>query len=264
MAVYHGETSCIDLYTLAQGKTPLAGLRTIDLRAADLPFVLQYPELALSPTSPMLVAAAGPRPPKPGHPPPDRETLLVAWDTSNSDASSQPYMVARPWQHKEIETAVPCDLATYGSVVVSIWIPAGFQVVTVPAANGGEAYNLRPITVPYRHVLVWDLASNSTRTFRIPNTTSCVSPDCRFVAYCHASTTNMGGRGSLVVLDVITGKEIWCWPDRDATAFESGPKAGFEQFNALNRVTEMKFSKDGRHLFIGDRDGQCCMYKVLG
>jgi hypothetical protein len=263
VAVYHGETSSIDIFTIAPGKTPLSKIRSIDLREAELPFLIQYPELALSPTSTMLIAAAGPRPPKPGHPPPDRQTLLAAWEISGDAAfSDQPYMVVRPWQHEELETAIPCELATYGSVVVSAWIPAGFKIVPVPTAQGGETYNLSPVLVQHRIILVWDLASNSTRTFKIPNTISCLSPDCRFVAYCQASKTSIGGKGCLVILDVMSGNEIWRWPNPDATASDSGPKPGLEQFDYLSKVTELKFSADGAYLFVGDRDGQCCMYNI--
>lgn len=263
VAVYHGETNSIDIFSVTHGKNPLSKIRSINLREAELPFLIQYPELALSPTSPMLIAAAGPRPPRPGHPPPDRETLLAAWEISGDNAfSNEPYMVVRPWQHMELETAIPCEIATYGSVVVSTWIPAGFRIVTVPSAQGGETFNLSPVLVRHRIILVWDLASNSTRTFKIPNTISCLSPDCRFVAYCHASTTSIGGKGSLAIVDVISETEIWRWPNPDATAADSGPKPGLEQFESLSKVTELKFSADGAYLFVGDRDGQCCMYNV--
>ncbi|KAK5994853.1 hypothetical protein PT974_03239 [Cladobotryum mycophilum] len=260
-AIYHCDNSAIDLYTATREKKPFTKMRTIDMTKADLPFVPQYPELALSTTSPLVVVAAGPRPPRQGHPPPERETLLVAWETpDNGVPSNKPYRVARPWQHTELDTAIPCDLVTYGSAVVSIWIPATFRAV--PAVNGSGGYNLAHVPVPYRYVLVWDLAANSTRTFGIPNTTSCVSPDCRFVAYCHSSGTEIGARGCLVILDVMTGKDVWSWPDPEALAIDSGPKQGFEQFDDLSRVTELHFSADGKFLNVGDIDGNIGMYEV--
>nr|UWK20195.1 WD40 repeat domain containing protein [Trichoderma psychrophilum] len=258
-AIYGGEKGLIDLYRATPEKKPFVKTRTIDLNKGDLPFVPQYPELALSRTSPLLVIAAGPRPPRQGHPPPEKETLLVAWET-NEGGSNKPYRVARPWQHKELDTAIPCDVATYGSAVVSIWIPASFHAV--PATNGGSGYNLSPVTVPYRYVLVWDLAANSTRTFGIPNTTSCLSPDCRFVAYCHATGANIGARGSIVILDVMTGKEVWSWPDPEALAIDYSPRRGFEQFDDLSRVSELHFSSDGKFLNVGDLDGHIGMYEV--
>nr|UWK20207.1 WD40 repeat containing protein [Trichoderma oligosporum] len=258
-AIYAGEKGLIDLYRATPQKKPFVKTRTIDLNKIDLPFIPQYPELALSKTSPLLVIAAGPRPPRQGHPPPERETLLVAWET-NEGGSDKPYRVARPWQHKELDTAIPCDVATYGSAVVSIWIPASFRAV--PATNGGSGYNLSPVTVPYRYVLVWDLAANSTRTFGIPNTTSCLSPDCRFVAYCHATGAEIGARGTLVILDVITGKEVWSWPDPEALAIDYSPQQGFEQFEDLSRVSELHFSADGKFLNVGDLDGHVGIYEV--
>ncbi|KAK4081227.1 uncharacterized protein Triagg1_2759 [Trichoderma aggressivum f. europaeum] len=259
LAIYGGEKGIIDLYKATPDKKPFVKTRTIDLNRVDLPFVPQYPELALSRTSPLLVIGAGPRPPRQGHPPPEKETLLVAWDTSEG-ASDKPYRVARPWQHKELDTAIPCDMVTYGSVCVSIWIPATFRAV--PATNGGSGFNLSPVTVPYRYVLLWDLAANSTRTFGIPNTTSCLSPDCRFVAYCHATGTDIGARGSIVILDVMTGKEVWSWPDPEALAIDYTPRPGFEQFDDLSRVSELSFSADGKFLNVGDLDGHVGIFEV--
>ncbi|KAK3945704.1 hypothetical protein QBC46DRAFT_336473 [Diplogelasinospora grovesii] len=275
LVTYRGDNDSLVLYAAAHGKKPFTKARIIELRKAGLPFVPKYPELCFSATGPLLVAASGPRPPRMGHPPPERETLLVAWEihddggadavsvSSGSTISSTPYKVVTPWQHAELDTALPCSLATYGSVAVSIWIPASYRAVPVPAARGGVGYNLAPVAVPWRHVLVWDFSASSTRTFSIPNTaTSCVSPDCRFVAYCDATGTELGARGSLVILDAMTGREMWCWPDPDAGAAESGPRPGFEQLEDLSMVTELMFSADGGFLFVGDAAGSIGIYEV--
>lgn len=262
LAAYRGEANKIDLYAATREKKPFVKMRTIDLAQANLPFIPQYPELALSATSPLVVAAAGPRPPRMGNPPPQRETLLMAWETHDvggGQPGSKPYRVARPWQHAELDTAIPCHLATYGSVVVSIWIPATFRAVPV---RGGAEYNLTTVRVPSRYVLVWDLAANSTRVFGIPNCTSCISPDCRYVAYCHASGAAIGARGTLAVIDVMSSHEVWSWPDRNATAVDSGPKPGLGQFDDLAKVRELCFSADGKALLVGDADGRIGVYDV--
>ncbi|KAF4976026.1 hypothetical protein FZEAL_7258, partial [Fusarium zealandicum] len=145
LATYHNETHSVDLYAFAQDKKPLHRIRSINLREADLPFLMQFPELAISSTSPLLVAAAGPRPPRPGYPPPAREVLLIAWKIDQEqDGSSAPYLMTRAEDHRELETAIPCELATYGSVVVSIWIPASFQIRPEPG-EGGTRYNFFPV-----------------------------------------------------------------------------------------------------------------------
>lgn len=263
LVTYAGDADTIDLYSVTQSKKPFAKSRTIELRKANLPVLPKYPELAFSATGPLLVAASGPRPPRLGHPPPERETLLVAWDVGDpSDESHTPYKCVTPWAHTELDTALPSGLATYGSVAVSIWIPASYRAVPVPAARGGHGYNLAPVPVPYRHVLVWDFSASSTKTFRIPNAISCVSPDCRYVAYCDATGADLGGRGCLVILDAMTGAELWRFPDPDAGITESGPKQGYEQLDALSKVTELSFSSDGGFLFLGDSDGGCGVYEV--
>ncbi|KAM3500157.1 hypothetical protein MY10362_006657 [Beauveria mimosiformis] len=267
LAVYRADSSAIDVYRAStERRKPLHKHQSIDLSKSGLPFTPVLPELAISATSPLVVAAAGPRPPIAGHPPPKRETLLVAWETShgNDATSNKPYRVARPWQHEELDTAIPIDLVTYGSAVVSIWIPASFRVVPVPATRKGSGYNLTPSKVTLRWVLVWDLSANSTRTFPIPNCTSCISPDCRLVAYCNASGSAMGARGSLVIVDVITGEEAWSWPDKNAINVQSGAASGFAQFDSLGSVTELSFSVDGRFLIVGDGQGHMCVYDVRG
>ncbi|KAK2612270.1 hypothetical protein QQS21_001696 [Conoideocrella luteorostrata] len=266
LATYRGEAGMIDLYAATREKKPFVRMRSINLAEAGLPFIPQYPELALSSTSPLLIAAAGPRPPRRGHPPPERETLLVAWEThDNGTIGSKPHRVARPWQHTELDTAIPCDLTTYGSIVVSIWIPASFRAVPATASRndrGGECYNLTPVKVPSRYILVWDLAANSTRAFGIPNCTSCISPDCRYVAYCHASGAAIGARGTLAVIDVMSSHEVWSWPDRNATATNSGPKPGFNQFEDLAKVTELCFTADSKSLIVADSDGRMGVYDI--
>jgi len=273
LVTYHGHTDTIDLYHPTHDKKPFKRTRTIELRRAGLPVLPKYPEIAFSATSPILVTASGPRPPRLGHPPPERETLLVAWeihdrpggdfrDSASTLVTSEPYRVVAPWQHVELETALPSSLATYGSIAVSIWIPATYRAVPVPAARGGNGYNLQPVKVHWRHVLVWDFSANSTHTFRIPNTISCVSPDCRYVAYCDTRGTDVGARGSLVILDATTGKQLWCWPDPEAGIMESGPKAGFEQLERLGKVTELSFAADSGFLFVGDLEGNIGVYEI--
>lgn len=257
LAVYRAATRPITFYGVGGGGGPerrgLAHGAVIDLGRAKLPFVPQYPELALSSTGPLLVAAAGPRPPKPGGPPPAKQTLLAAWETSG-DGAGPPrlHRVVRPWQHAEIATAVPCQLAVHGSVAVSVWIPASFQAVPSPA---GAGFHLAHVAVRSRHVLVWDLAEACTWTFAIPSCVACISPDCRHVDYCHASGADVDARGCLTIVDVRDGREVWSWPDKDAPAIHSGPRSGFEQFEDLGGVTELAFSADGACLMVGDRSG---------
>ncbi|KAK4457029.1 hypothetical protein QBC42DRAFT_320240 [Cladorrhinum samala] len=260
LITYRGNDDKLDLWRTSTGRKPFKLLRTLDLRTADLPVVPKYPELAFSATGPLLVTASGPRPPRLGHPPPEHETLLVAWEIHDG-APSTPYKIVTPWQHSELDTALPSGLATYGSVAVSIWIPASYRAVPVPAARGGSGYNLAPVAVPFRYVLVWDFAASSTKTFRIPNTMSCVSPDCRLLAYCDSRGVDSGARGCLAVLDALTGKQLWCWPDPDATAAEVA-NIGFDQLANLNKVTEMCFSADGGFLFIGDSEGKVGVFEV--
>ncbi|KAK5661887.1 hypothetical protein OQA88_9996 [Cercophora sp. LCS_1] len=274
LVTYHGHTDTIDLHIPTQDKKkPFKRCRSIELRRAGLPVLPKYPELAFSATSPILVTASGPRPPRPGHPPPERETLLVAWDigdrggpptrdSASTIVTSEPYRVVAPWQHTELDTALPSGLATYGSIAVSIWIPASYRAVPIPASRGGNGYNLQPVKVHWRHVLVWDFSANSTRTFKIPNTVSCVSPDCRYVAYCDTRGTDLGARGSLVILDATTGKQLWCWPDPEASAMDSGPRAGFEQLERLGKVTDLSFAADSGFLFVGDVEGNIGVYEI--
>jgi WD40 repeat protein len=263
IAAYHNQGEAIDLFSAARGKKPFAKSRTIELKKAGLPFVPQYPELAISPTSPILVAAAGPRPPRMGSPPPDREVLLVAWEIGDSTSTSHtPWRVNRPSKHPELETAIPSDLVTYGSTVASIWIPASFRTAL---NRRGDGYNLVSVPVPHKIVLVWDLSENSTRLYRIPNkSTSCVSPDCQYVAYCDVSG-GVSARGTLAIMDLSTGTEVWSWPDRDAGEAASGKRRqGYEQLEHLGRVTELSFSVDSKMLVVGDSEGRSGMYELRG
>jgi hypothetical protein len=108
LVTYRGDTDVIDLYAATHDKKPFRRSHSIELRHASLPLIPKYPELAFSSTSPLLVAASGPRPPRLGHPPPERETLLVAWeiqghggpvtnDSASTIISSEPYRMVAPW-----------------------------------------------------------------------------------------------------------------------------------------------------------------------
>ncbi|KAK3897636.1 hypothetical protein C8A05DRAFT_47822 [Staphylotrichum tortipilum] len=266
LVTYNGDADRLDLHAATRHpKKPFKKSRSINLRAANLPVLPKFPELAFSATGPLLVTASGPRPPRPGHPPPERETLLVAWEIDNDDSAAPittPYKVVAPWHHTELDTALPSGLATYGSVAVSIWIPASYRAVPIPLDRGGTGgFNLAPVTVHDRHVLVWDFAASSTRTFRIPNATSCVSPDCRFVAYCDASGVESGARGCLALLDAMSGRRLWCWPDPEG-GVALGEDAVQGVLGDLSKVTEMCFSADGGFLFVGDADGGIVVFEV--
>ncbi|KAK4032665.1 hypothetical protein C8A01DRAFT_20289 [Parachaetomium inaequale] len=266
LVTYNGDADTLDLYSATHNaKKPFKKSRSIDFRKAALPILPKFPELAFSATGPLLVTASGPRPPRPGHPPPERETLLTAWEIHDG-APSTPYKVVAPWQHTELDTALPSGLATYGSVAVSIWIPASYRAIPIPADRAGTGrggFNLAPVAVDHRHVLVWDFSASSTKTFRIPNATSCVSPDCRFIAYCDARGVESGARGCLALLDAMTGRQLWCWPDPEAGLVNAGGDGGVQSaLGDLSRVTEMCFSADGGFLFVGDADGEIGVFEV--
>lgn len=262
VAAYRGEASQIDLYAATdRAKKPFAKVRTIDLQRARLPFVPQYPELALSPTSPLLVAAAGPRTPRAGRPPPDRETLLVAWEIHDyRDTSHEPHRMVRPWQHKELDTAIPCNLVTYGNIIISIWIPASHRVVSRPGASGAMEWKLAPTPVPFKHVLVWDMSENSTRSFGIPNTTACVSPDCRFVAYCDVAEEKK--RRKLAIVDASSGEELWSVGSTSSSVSSEDDIRMMEQFGDLSTITNLDFSSDARFIVVGYSDGNTAIYDV--
>ncbi|KAK4148815.1 hypothetical protein C8A00DRAFT_19415 [Chaetomidium leptoderma] len=144
LAVYRPKSDRIDRFFLARhpgAKTPFREdpNHSIELLKADLPFVPKFPELAYSSDSPILVAAAGPRP---GDPPRANATILIAWHmkpVSDSKLHSQtpdqsstslpdeerhkPYRVCVP-DYPALQTALPACLASHGSTAVSIWIPA--------------------------------------------------------------------------------------------------------------------------------------------
>jgi WD40 repeat protein len=268
LVTYRGDADTLDLYAATHNpKKPFKKSRSIDFRKANLPILPKYPEIAFSATGPLLVTASGPRPPRLGHPPPERETLLVAWEIHDGAPLDTPYKVVAPWQHAELDTALPSGLATYGSVAVSIWIPASYRAVPIPAdragASGKGGFNLAPVAVHHRYVLVWDFSASSTKTFRIPNSTSCVSPDCRFVAYCDARGVESGARGCLAVLDAMTGRMLWCWPDPEAGLMDQQEDGGVQAaLGDLSKVTEMCFSADGGFLFVGNAEGGIAVFEV--
>lgn len=253
LAAYSEDRDSLALFPVARdAKKPFGKPRIINLRQAGLPHIPKYPELAYSATGPLLVAAAGPRPPRPGQPPPDHGALLTAWKVDGDDGDDQPLTSHRPYkymmpdQHPELANALPLCLATYGSVAVSIWIPATYRAVQGKGRTGG--WQLEAVTVTSRHVLVWDFAANMTRTYSIPDVMACVSPDCRFVAYCDPLS-------GLVVLDASSGRDLWRWPG-------GGEDGAFGRLGDLGKVSELAFSADGTLFFSGEGDGGIGVYEV--
>ncbi|CAI6084466.1 unnamed protein product [Clonostachys chloroleuca] len=256
LAAYRGEDNVIDLYAATKHKKPFAKVRNIDLCKAGLPFIPQYPELAVSPTSPLLIAASGPRTARAGRPPPKRESIIVAWDISDyREVSNQPIGTVDPWLYPELEMAIPCALETFESLVVSIWIPPSQRAYkqSVPGSQELE-WKLAPIDVPTRYVFVWDLSKGSTNLYGIPNTTSCISPNCRFVAY---STTSRNGRNQVTILDASTGHEMW---SMDGIRRWGGED---DEADAFGKVTSLAFSSDGKMLVISDANGSTFIFDVL-
>ncbi|KAK1834039.1 hypothetical protein QBC39DRAFT_36760 [Podospora conica] len=277
LVVYRPKGDRIDRFFLARhpgAKKPFFedATNAIDLTKANLPFIPKFPELAYSANSPYLFAAAGPRP---GEAPRANPTILIAWQmTPVSDTKLQarsPVDTIRSFEdeshhlpHKfnvpeypALETALPSCLAAHGTCAVSIWIPANHTEVLLP----GGKYKRKPMPAAERFVLVWDLVLNTTRIFAIPNVQACVSPDCRWVAYCDANA------GQFVVLDVASGgKEVWrCGPD--AMGRHAGGQEGFASFGgqmeSLQKVTVFEFSPDGDSLMVGDVNGGVGVYKVV-
>ncbi|KAK3317751.1 hypothetical protein B0T19DRAFT_297147 [Cercophora scortea] len=236
---------------------------SIELAKAGLPFIPKFPELVYSSNSPFLVAAAGPRP---GDPPRANATILIAWQmtpvseaklTARSPVDSvrsfedeerhRPYRFCVP-NYPSLQNALPAVLTAHGSIAVSIWIPANHADVAMP----GGKFRRTPVPAPERWVLVWDLPSNVTKVFGIPNVQACVSPDCRLVAYCDPA------RGRFVLVDVQTGEDVWRWPE----VVRVNGFASFGQLENLGKVTVFEFSADGRMLVVGDASGGLGVYEV--
>lgn len=280
LACYRETGDAIDLYPVtvqdrsgsdskigSSSKKPFGKPVSIELCRTGLPHVPKLPELAFSATSPLLVAAAGPRPPRAGHPPPPHSAMLMTWDLSrpggpDGKPSSRPSRVCMPRQ-KQLETALPCGMATHGDLVVSIWIPNNVRVIGRPGA-----WQVEPVTVHERWVLVWDLAADTTFVFPIPdeNTIACISPDCRYVAYRQGpgADTGLGGtRNCLVILDALHGgRELWRIPTFGGGGVRIA--GGSEQLLDLSRVTSISFSSDGKMFFVGDVDGSVGVYEIRG
>ncbi|KAK4652931.1 hypothetical protein QC762_503680 [Podospora pseudocomata] len=276
LVVYRPKGDRIDRFFLARhpsAKRPFweDSTHSIELLKAELPFVPKFPELAFSSDSPFLVAAAGPRP---GDAPRAHATVLIAWlmkptsdhklraQTPNATVTSlededrhKPYRVHIP-EYPALQTALPASLTACGSLAVSIWIPANHTDVAVP----GGKYRRQPLPAPERFVVVWDLPANSTRIFAIPNVQACVSPNCKYVAYCDANA------GQFVIIEVETAEEIWKWPDAvkgKKNKNNHNHLAGFGgQFEDLHKVTVFEFSPDGGMLVVGDDKGNLGVYEV--
>lgn len=281
LATYREDRDTIELYPLKRGRTadkpldkPFGKPRTIDLRLAALPHLPKCPELAYSATAPLLVAAAGPRTPRPGQPPPEHGPMLMAWEVhddqhgdaaaaASSPASHKPYKLAMPAAHAELSMALPLCLATYGSVAISIWIPAAYRTVEGKGKKGGAL--LEPVPVTARHVIVWEFSADATWTYAIPDAIACVSPDCRFVAYCDP-------KAGVAVLDAMTGREL-CWLEREeesesvrgsegSSVFSRVSGGSSEQSRDPHQITELCFSADSNLFYVGNKAGDVLVYEV--
>lgn len=252
LAVYRAESEKIDLWTVTrEPKRPFVHLksRSINLNQAGLPFVPKFPDLAYSATGPLLVGAAGPRP---GAPKEEQNCMLLAWqiDAQNETPSSKPYRWLIP-EHPELDGSLPAALSTYGSVAVSIWHPANYkQIVTAQGENKKV-----PVVVTTRHVLVWDLATNRSRLFSIPNVLSSISPDCRYLAYCDPEQQRF------VVMDVTSQAEIWSGPD-EIDIRQAGAAGSQQLLGDLAKVTEFRFTEDSNLLFVADNEGGIGIYEI--
>lgn len=302
LAAYREDTDTIDLYPTSPSTTskkPFGKPRTIDLRRAGLPHLPKLPELAYSATGPLLVAAAGPRPPRPDSPPAPHAVLLMAWQLgdggggggADAPARHRPYKFLAPDRavHPELEDSLPLCLATYGSSAVSVWAAARFRTI-----GGPGAWQVEPVVVTERVVLVWDFGGDDeVVTYRIPDVLCCVSPDCRFVAYCDpgcgGGADGVRRVGGLVVLDATSGRELWRlsgtevvsdggssrrsgrsslksgWSSEGSAVDRGGGggTVGLEGLGGdLGRVTELAFSGDGSRLFVGGADGGVGVYEI--
>ncbi|KAI3398732.1 hypothetical protein diail_8598 [Diaporthe ilicicola] len=294
LAAYREDRDTIDLFPSSppSSKKPFGKPRSIELRKAGLPHLPRLPELAYSATGPLLVAAAGPRPPRPNCPPPEHAALLMAWRLDDAGQGHRPYKFLMPdrRQHPELENSLALSLVTYGSVAVSVWIQSKFKTIGRPGM-----WQVEPAVVTERVVLVWDFSTDKTTTYRIPDALNCVSPDCRFVAYCDPGSPQR--HGGLAVLDAMSGRELWRlggsssnssssnkanaagWDGRSVSSRRSGRSsqrsgrsseggdsgggAGLEKLGGdLGRVTELAFSGDSSRLFVGDVDGGVGVYDI--
>lgn len=188
---------------------------------------------------------------------------------------SRPFRICMP-EYPEIQTALPSCLVARDGLAVSIWIPANHIDVPMP---GGKFRRAQVETPPYRFVVVWEVVSNMTRLFPIPNVQACVSPDCRLVAYCDPNSSGSTAaspsvaspssdttaksqqgqvQGEFVIVDVKTGQEVWRWPD----AAQASGFASFGQFENLKKITVFEFSADGKKLIVGDTTGGVGIYEL--
>lgn len=294
LATYKEDDNVIKLHPMSTKKKPFGKPRLIDLQRAGLPHLPKMPELAFSPTGPLLIAAAGPRPPRPGNPPPVHAALLMAWQLDDDELTHTPYKFFESKRHHpELENSLPLHLETYGSVAVSIWEPAKFRTIGRPGL-----WQVEPVTITERVVLIWDFSAavDKSTTYFIPAVLACISPDCRFVAYCDPGGRPGGDEaGALVVLDITgTGRELWRldgymigsdrmtaespswksnrWSRKSSDTRRSGHRSdksseivGVEGLELLaqnlKKVTELTFSGDGSRLLVGNGDGEIGIYE---
>ncbi|KAK3292904.1 uncharacterized protein B0H64DRAFT_363144 [Chaetomium fimeti] len=299
LAVYRPKYDRIDRFFLSRlpnTKTPFRvdPNHSIELLKSNLPFVPKFPELAYSSDSPILIAAAGPRP---GDPPRPNSTILIAWhmkpvsdnklhaQTPEQSYSSlpdeerhKPYRVCVPG-YPALQSALPASLASHGSTAVSIWIPASTGDTTTPLTSPSSTTtptvprsSTFPFTTPKpkpphphpdpssstpapdRLVLTWDLPTNSTRLFTIP-----AGAQAAISSDCARVAYCDASGGVFGIIDVASAAEVWRWPD----AARSAGFASFGQLEGgLRGVTVFEFSADGKLLVVGDAVGGVGVYEV--